>query len=341
MIIAPASDRNAWEQFLAVLQPPTFLQAWTWGETQRALGEEVLRFAAREGDRILGVAQAVTVSARRGKFLHVPHGPIISGRREQGVGEREILSELLRALRAEARKRKLAFLRVSPIQPDEQAEREFYRDQGFRPAPIHLHADQLWVLDLAPSEEALLASMRKTTRNLIRRAEREGVSVSFSSSLKDLGTFMRLYQETAARERFVPFSKGTIRAEVEAFGGEGNSVIAVATHHQEPLAAAIAVFTPWSGFYHHGASSRSSANIPAGYALQWALIREAKRRGCATYNFWGITDEQKHPWAGLSLFKKGFGGRALPLLPAVDLPLSLRYLPAFVIDRFRRWERGH
>lgn len=334
MTVQTVTDRTAWDTFLQEAQPPTFLQSWAWGETQRALGEEVLRLEVRAGERTLGVAQAVTVSARRGKFLHVPHGPVTAG-------SREVLRALLAALREETQRRKLAFLRVSPIQRDDLSHREFYAELGFRPAPIHLHAERLWVLDLTPAEEALLAAMRKTTRNLIRRAEREELSVSLSVTPDNLETFMRLYRETAARERFVPFSEETIRAEVDAFEGAGGSVVAVARHQQEPLAAAIAVFTPWSGFYHHGASARSNLNLPASYALQWALIREAKRRGCLTYNFWGVTDKRNHPWAGLSFFKQGFGGCAISLLAAQDLPLSVRYVPAFVIDRVRHWIRGY
>ena len=40
-------------------------------------------------------------------------------------------------------------------------------------------------------------------------------------------------------------------------------------------------------------------------------IKEAKKRGCKVYDFWGFTDPEKfpkHPWAGPTLFKMGFGG---------------------------------
>lgn len=344
MNIRAAGDRTAWETFVRETRPPTFLQSWAWGETQRALGEEVIRLAVLEGDAIVGAAQAVTVTARRGKFLHVPHGPITQ--REPA------LAMLLGALRDEATRRHLAFLRVSPIQEDREEHRAPYRRLGFRQAPLHLHAERLWVLELAPDEHELLRGMRKTTRNLIRRSERCGVSVRLTESRQDLPTFLRLYNETARREHFVPFPARALEAEFDAFSTTGSVLLALAEYRGEPLAAAMIPFTPWSAFYHHGASSRAHPGMPATVALQWAVIREAKRRGCAEYNLWGIAPHRfhastlarlharPHPWAGLTIFKTGFGGREVPLVQAQDLPLSPRYWLTYAVDTVRRWKRG-
>lgn len=347
MTVRPAADRSVWDAFLVEAKPPSFLQCWAWGETQRALGEEVVRLIAEENGEIVGIAQAVTVTARRGKFLHVPHGPCILS----GTNTQEIFKNLLHSMEAHVKDLQCSFLRVSPIQEDSAEHRELYRSLGFRPAPIYLHAEQLWVLDLAPSEEELLTGMRKTTRNLVRRAEREDVAIDFSTNPEDLENFFRLYRETSERERFVPFSEKLIRAELECFAPY--AVIALAKQSGEALSGALAVFTPWSGFYHHGASTRLRQSLPAGRqgfggqarqnvstssALQWALIREAKRRGCAQYNFWGIY-QASNPRYGITVFKTGFGGREVRLVPTQDLPLSNRYWMTYAIDRVRRLYR--
>lgn len=324
-------DRIQWEAFLAEMRPPTFLQSWAWGETQRALGEDVIRLAAVDGETILGVAQAVTVTARRGKFLHVPHGPLVNGRRETTTA-------LLTALRDEAKRRGLAFLRVSPIQEDTPDNRALYASLGFRPAPIYLHAENLWVLDITPSEDAMLAAMRKTTRNLIRSGERMGVAVRLSSDQRDLEPFFALYRETAQREAFVPFPERLITEEVRGFGLV-DVRIGIAAVGAIPLAAAVMVLTPWSAFYHHGASTRAHNNAHASYALQWALIGEARRHGCASYNFWGIYPKGNARY-GITTFKTGFGGREVALVPTQDLPLSPGYWTAYALDRYRKWRRG-
>ncbi len=339
------AERADWERVLNDARPPTFLQSWAWGEAQRSLGEDVIRMMVTDGKDILGGAQAVTVTARRAQFLHVPHGPVIRSQQDDRR-KTEAAAALLRALRDEAERRHLHFLRVSPIQENTANSRRFYRALGFRSAPIHLHAERLWILDLAPTEELLLAAMRKTTRNLIRRADRDGITVRFSTAPRDLLTFLHLYNETARREEFMPFSPPQLEAELRTFSGEGNALLAFAEHRGQRSAAAMIPFTPWSAFYHHGASARHPASKGAAQALQWAVIREAKRRGCREYNFWGVAPTNgegrqwhRHPWAGLTLFKKGFGGREVPLVPTQDLPLSSRYWAAYFVDAARRWKR--
>ena len=341
MEIRPAADRRAWEDFLTSAHPPTFLQCWAWGETQRAGGEDVHRLAAVENGATVGVCQAVTVTARRGSFLHVPHGPLVLGSGQGPAGGSKAAVILLDAMRKEAKRRKLAFLRVSPIQGDTEESRALYWQLGFRRAPIHLHAERLWVLDLAPTKDRLRATMRKTTRNLLRRAERADVRVRLAPSDDALRDFLALYAVTARRERFVPYRPAVIQSELQAFAATNSASIVTAHYGSETLAAALIIFTEWSAFYHHGASSRAHPQVPASTLLHWAVICEAQRRGCSEYNFWGISPRKSnHPWAGITLFKTGFGGREVPLVPTQDLPLSSRYWPAYTLDTFRRWKRG-
>jgi lipid II:glycine glycyltransferase (peptidoglycan interpeptide bridge formation enzyme) len=60
------------------------------------------------------------------------------------------------------------------------------------------------------------------------------------------------------------------------------------------------------------------------------------------YNFWGIAKEgdKKHPFYGITHFKKGFGGFEKDLLPAHDLKVSFKYWIDYVIETLRRIKRG-
>ena len=76
--------------------------------------------------------------------------------------------------------------------------------------------------------------------------------------------------------------------------------------------------------------------------MLWEAIREAKKRGCVTFNFWGIAPQgdRKHPWAGLTFFKTGFGGYERNYIHAHDLPLTQRYWVNYIIESVRRIKRG-
>jgi lipid II:glycine glycyltransferase (peptidoglycan interpeptide bridge formation enzyme) len=51
-------------------------------------------------------------------------------------------------------------------------------------------------------------------------------------------------------------------------------------------------------------------------------MQAAKRAGHGKYDFWGVapSDDPKHPWAGITRFKAGFGGDRLAAGGAWELP---------------------
>ncbi len=339
LAVRPVASKEEWERFLTARAPNTFLQSWNWGALHSRLGEQVVHLGAYAEDRLVGVALAATVHARRGQFLFCPHGPLGL---PAGAQEPEVCQVLLGALRTEARNLGSAFLRVSPLVPATAEWASFYRAEGFRPAPIHMHAETMWVLDVRPSEDVLLSAMRKTTRNLIHRAERDGVSVRITTDPRDLEAFAQLYTETAARENFVPFSREFLGAEFSAFHEDGQVCWVIAHYKEELIAAALIILSGAVGFYHHGASSRRYPNIPAAYLLHWRVIQELRRRGMTHYNFWGVAPAgvRHHPWVGLSLFKRGFGGAEMSYLHAQDLPLRPSYWLTAAFEYARRVCRG-
>ena len=93
----------------------------------------------------------------------------------------------------------------------------------------------------------------------------------------------------------------------------------------EVVAGAMIIF--WSGiaFYHQAASLGKFSKFSIPYLLQWEAIKEAKNRKCRVYDFWGFTDPEKfpkHPWAGPTLFKMGFGGYKKEYIKTQDFIIS-------------------
>jgi peptidoglycan pentaglycine glycine transferase (the first glycine) len=312
------SDKT-WDAFVQEHSPMALFQGWEWGEVEKKLGSKVWRWGWFKKDILVGIAQIIKVSARRGTFLHLRHGPI------GDVTFKDIV-EL-------AKKEHAWFIRVSPQLPP--ANEKNFRTLGFVSAPIHaMDAELCWVLDLDKSEEELLAGMRKTTRYEIKRAQKLGVSIKKTHNIHD---FLELYKGTSDRQGFVPHSG--IQEELEVFGE--HAIVYNATHEGKTLASAIILILKDTAIYHHGASV--PGKIPASYLIQWEAICEAKRRGQKLYNFWGIAPENKlnHPWRGITLFKKGFGGRELEFTHAQDYPVSPLYVIPKTIEGIRKRLKGY
>lgn len=332
--ITEVQDERTWEAFLVQLKPHTFLQAWKWGLQYELSGSKIFRLGIWEENVLVGVALLLKITARRGSFLLCPHGPLLLDAATQ-------LSPLVEYLVSLAKKEHCDFIRVCPLALASTQEKSLYQKRGFRDAPIHMHPELSWMLSLEPSEEELLKEMRKTTRYLIKKTEKEGVEIEMSTNPKDIDRFWPVYQATVDRQHFTPFTKSYLQQEFALFSKEGEAAFFFGTYQGKVIAAAIIIFYNGSAFYHHSGSVHLFKNINASYLLQWRVIQEAKKRGCLLYNFWGIAPEDRpnHPWAGLSLFKKGFGGFAEEYLHAQDLPLTLKYRVNYVVETARRLRR--
>lgn len=337
LVIREVKDKNLWETFVASQEEKTFLHSWNWGAFNKALGSKVWRLGVFDGGSLFGVALVIKIKARRGTFLFMPHGPIFSRKLHFSTLDLQFLVDYLRDL---ALNENCDFIRISPALPNNMKHLELFSGIGFRQAPIHMHAELMWILDIAPKEEKLLKDMRKTTRYSIHKAERDGVKIIKSSDPDDILRFNKVYKETAERHKFTPYSLDYLQKEFERFAKDNQAMIFLAEYKEEIVATAMIIFYGGSAFYHHGASSSKHGQVPAAYLLQWEAIKEAKSRGCKLYNFWGISDERgNHPWAGLTLFKKGFGGFSKEYLPAQDLPLRPFYWLSFIVEKIRKARR--
>jgi len=166
------------------------------------------------------------------------------------------------------------------------------------------------------------------------------VKIHFSKNVEDVKLFYELYRETVKRHHFIPFSYRFLKKEFESFLPD-NTLLFFARWKDKILSTAIIIFWQKIAFYHQGASSSLFPKIPASYLLQWEVIKEAKKRKCVLYNFWGIasTESKKHPWYGLTLFKKGFGGKRRKYVRTQDLPISCLYFKNWIIEKLRKAKR--
>ena len=320
----PVDNQKQWEEFLLASAQVNFLQSWGWGEMQLTLKKPVFRLGVFDRGRLTGILQLIKVAAKRATYFECPGGPVIdwSG---------SVHPWLFEQLKRFARERGASFIRIRP--------NILAQNLGLRQAPMHLTAETTWVLPLQPNEDHLLKSMRKTTRYLIRKAEKLEVQISQSTDPKDIDLLFKLQQETVDRKHFVPFSRDYFMAELKAFLPD-NIRLFKAVYQGKVLALAMIIFYGAEAVYHYSGSSNANREIPASYLLQWEVIRAAKKLDFSRYNFWGYTKNPRHRFYGPSLFKAGFGGHEIKYLPAQDLIVSPAYWPNWLVETWRRkWRR--
>jgi len=347
MMISEAQDRQQWDDFLSSQPYSPFLQSWTMGDVYKETGQEPVRLIATDGQNITGVCQAIVVPARRGRHLSVSYGPVAT--------TEDVMMQFVEELKKRAKDLHCSFIRISPFLPSDHPQTQSLY-QITKPSPLHLLAEHIWYLPLitsdpwtqtasgtSRSEEEILAGMRKNTRNLVRRAEKEGVTIETSQNPdEDVNEFIRLHDETRKRHGFTPYTNAFFRAQVKHFAKRGECTLYLAKYQNEIIASSIHMHAFGETSYHHGASTHKYDKIPASYLLQWTAIRDALKREDHIYNFWGIAPEgvKNHPFKGVTLFKTGFGGALLNIAHCMDVPVSARYYGTRAFELLRKWRRG-
>jgi lipid II:glycine glycyltransferase (peptidoglycan interpeptide bridge formation enzyme) len=235
------------------------------------------------------------------------------------------------------------FIRISPIIERTEENNKLFKDLGFRLRPLHTHPESSWKLNIEKPEEELLAGMRKTTRYLIKKAQEDkNIEIFQSFDLRDVETFRQMHLEVVKRQKFVPFSLEYFQKEFMAFIPDNQIALFIAKYKGLPIAASYGIFWSNMTFYHHAALLPEYKKIPAAYLLQWKAIKEAKKRGCKIYDFWGYSDplkNQKHPYSGPTLFKMGFGGYKDEYVKTYDMPLSWKYWINYLVETVRKIKR--
>ena len=125
--------------------------------------------------------------------------------------------------------------------------------------------------------------------------------------------------KTSKRDGFMAYPKEYYQKMLEIPGAElfvAEFPVDGGTSKSKIIAANIVLFCENQTIYLHGASDYAYRNLMAPHLLQWEQIKEAKKRNCIEYDFWGINETK---WPGVTRFKRGFGGREIIYPGAYDL----------------------
>lgn len=313
--------------------PSHFLQTPLWGAFKERYGWKPRYFMVDE----VFVSVLLRSIPYLGSIAYIPMGPALLA--ESGEEQASVLTAMAAALKPHLPAETLV-LRCDP-----PWEKQAGVLPGIRKAVMDIQPPDTVLLDLARSEDELLAGMKPKWRYNIRLPEKKGVAVSAYRGRDALETafpiFWELYRETARRDGITIHSKNYYRDLLETaldYPGDGNITVYVARHDTDALAAIVVMRCGTEATYLYGASSGNKRNLMPAYALQWQALSDAKKAGCLSYDFYGIppSDNPSHPMHGLYRFKTGFGGKIIHRTGSLDIPLRpLRYAVFTMLERIR------
>lgn len=205
---------------------------------------------------------------------------------------------------------------------------------GYKYLGEYEQAKWTYVLELpGKTEEGLLMEFRTTHRQLIRKAEREGVRVRELGD-DELGILKQITAESGERHGFREPEVEYYRSMKAAFGEKVKFVVAeipadkVSSELLEgievvdgyvPLAASMFVDDGREIVYLYSGSIRRLQRYNGVYAIQWWAITRALEEGYARYNMYGVRPVEGN---GVYRFKQGFRGCVEELLGTFALPVG-------------------
>ena len=322
---ATDADADAWQAFLAGMPSGDFLHDWAWADVAAFDGQPQRRYLVEDGGAIVAIAAAQERPVLGGRaFWYVPHGPVLDWA-SPAAGER--VRAMVIGLRLAAARHRAIAVKLEPRLEAGTPELAALRGRALRPMADTLQVGRTRIVELV-EDDALLAGFDKDTRYAVRRSEREGVRIEITEEAGDtvaIDALHGLVGETQRRAGFPMPPLERYRVAWRALAGAGRAVILEARREGELLASGMVVIEGDRSFYLFSGSRREERGEPkhyASYALQWAMMRLARERGVRTHDLWGIAPADAgpdHPWHGVALFKKGFGGREVTWSGSWDL----------------------
>ncbi len=351
VIYLTEADQQEWNNFVA--QTPSFalLQSYEWGEFKKRLGWQVYRLAVEKQGQIVAGAQMLIKKMPLGiaSVAYIPRGPVGDWLDEA------IAPRLLVELHQVARRHRAIFLKIEPPLPITPVICQLLQQHHFKVSPYTNQPSTTIIVDLKPSLDDILKQMRKKTRQYIRQAITNGVTVCIGSQ-EDLPTFYNLMQITGRRAKFSPHHRLYYEYLWQIFTPKNQTVLLMA-FHEDQLLAARTVYCFGNHAAEFSAGSLDSLDDHKGlnpnHLLVWEAIKWAKMQGCHTYDLWGIPNEigqaifeGKEPSIPISMdglwgvyrFKHGFSQNIVSYINAHDYVYS-PYLYALFTNKFFNTDR--
>ena len=296
------SNIKQYDKFIGSQKQAQFLQSTGWQKFQESLGRKTWLVGVEEDGKLVAGSLVVKYSLPLGQsYLYSPRGPVMND-------DEQVWNTMVEGIKKIAKEEGVIFYRAEPGMTQTKIADCRLQIADLKTTKPIQPKDSL-LLDLSKTEDQLLSEMHHKTRYNIRLAERKGVEIKFGEN--NFEDFWKILEETYKRQGVKTHLSGYYEKMLKVGEEDGFKVQLVSAYYEKKIVACnLVVYYGDMVTYLHGGSLGEYRNIMAPHLLQWATIQRVKEDGYKWYDFWGIApdDNPKHPWAGVTRFKKGFGG---------------------------------
>lgn len=163
------------------------------------------------------------------------------------------------------------------------------------------------VVDLEQDEEVLFSNVHSKHRNVIKKAQKDGVVIEKGRDAKMIADYYKMDVETWSRSDKKSSGEANLRKQIEKLGDE--AIIYMAYLDGEAQSGAIYYYNQNMCYYMHGAN-KNGPHIGSGNLLQWQAMLDMKAMGVKKFSFVGcrINEDEDSKYHGIQRFKERFGG---------------------------------
>ncbi len=289
-------DDAAWDAALSAVPGANSFQTSAWARHKADFGWRRVRVFAGPEVQPLAAAQALVKSA--------PGGARLIWSRGGPVGDPVLWDGGLRAALAAAAGGVLSYGRVCSYRALDAAIPAAMGDAGWTRPARPLDRNRTYLLDLTPEPAALKEGLSSNWRHNLKRGETRAPAFDWADA--DPAEMETVYREMETLKGLAPQHRADELGSLRRALGPQLLLKRAVVDGKTVALRACAVFGG-SAVDLLAASTAQARKVYASYALLWALILEARRRGATTYDLGGADPDAAR---GVADFKGGLGAKA-------------------------------
>lgn len=292
-----------------------FLQSEQWAKFQKNLGHHTFQKSGQGWEYFAILERGYGKLGRHFRRLYVPYGPTATNN--------EALQHALASLDKLARDSKVDYIRIEPVVIG--IDNKTLKPAGYTITKRTTQPQHTLLVDLTCPMQDILQGMSKTNRYLWNKVARNNIRFKTSYKEKDLQHFLDMMSETAARTQSKFHDDYYFKALMDVLGPTKNAGVAYAYHNDDVLVGVLFAddFVAKTRYYLYAGSFDRAREFSANSPLVVYLLEQAKELGMETFDFFGVSPKEatNHRWAGLSKFKRSFGGEEIVFSGTWEKPI--------------------